>query len=74
MPLSTSAYYVSLNYGHHLIKWAIGRIRAGSMTPEQFAESQTMDAHPRDPRRATIARGLREIMAEKPENLPDTLR
>lgn len=74
MPLSTAAYYVTLNYGHHLIKWAIGRIRAGSMTPEQFAESQTADAHPRDPKRATIARGLREIMKEKPEDLPESLR
>jgi hypothetical protein len=44
------------------------------MTPEQFAESQTADAHPRDPKRATIARGLREIMGEKPENLPESLR
>lgn len=74
MPLSTAAYYVTLNYGHHLIKWAIDRIRSGTMTPEQFAESQTMDAHPRDPKRATIARGIRDIMNEKPENLPESLR
>jgi hypothetical protein len=44
------------------------------MTPEQFAECQTTDAHPRDPKRATIARGIREIMGEKPENLPESLR
>lgn len=74
MPLSTSAYYVSLNFGHHIIKWGISRIRAGTLTPEQFAESQTVDAHPRDPRRATIAQGIRDIMREKPENLPESLR
>ena len=72
--MTTAASYVALNYGHHLIKWAIARIRAGTMTPEQFAECQTTDAHPRDPKRATIARGIREIMGEKPENLPETLR
>ena len=74
MKISVSADYLMLNYGHHLIRWAMARIRAGSMTPEQFAESQTADAHPRDPKLATIARGLREIMGEKPENLPESLR
>jgi hypothetical protein len=44
------------------------------MTPEQFAESQTTDAHHRDPKRATLTLGIRQIMHEKPENLPETLR
>ena len=74
MKISVSADYLMSNYGHHLIKWAIARIRAGTMTPEQFAECQTTDAHPRDPRRNALALGIREIMHEKPENLPETLR
>jgi hypothetical protein len=72
--MKDAANYVTLNIAHHIIKWAIARIRSGSMTPEQFAESQTTNAHPRDPKRATLTLGIRQIMHEKPENLPETLR
>ena len=74
MQISVSADYLMLNYGHHLIRWAMARIRAGTMTPEQFAQSQTTDAHPRDPRRNAIAKGIQDIMALDPGKLPESLR
>lgn len=74
MQISISADYLMLNYGHHLIRWAMARIRAGTMTPEQFAQSQTADHHPWDPRRPAIAKGIQDIMALDPSKLPESLR
>jgi hypothetical protein len=72
--MKDAAQYVSLNIGHHLIKWAISRIRAGTMTPEQFAAQHSPNARPDAPVLRTITLGIRQIMHEKPENLPETLR
>ena len=63
-----------LNIGHHLIKWAIERIRAGAMTPEQFARHHAPNARPDAPIFRTIENGIRDIMRAKPEDLPETLR
>ena len=72
--MTISAQYVALNIGHHLIKWAISRIRAGTMTPEQFAAQHSPNARPDAPVLRTIATGIRDIMRAKPEDLPETLR
>lgn len=72
--MTIAAKYVALNIGHHLIKWAISRIRAKAMTPEQFAAQHSPNAKPNAPVLRTIAVGIRDIMHEKPENLPETLR
>jgi hypothetical protein len=72
--MSIAANYVMLNIGHHLIKWAIERIRAGAMTPEQFAAQHAPGVKPGAPVLRTIALGIREIMHTKPEDLPETLR
>jgi hypothetical protein len=44
------------------------------MTPEQFALQHSPNAKPNAPVLRTIAVGIRDIMHEKPENLPETLR
>lgn len=72
--MTISAQYVALNIGHHLIKWAISRIRAGTMTPEQFAAQHSPNAKPGAPVLRTIATGIRDIMKADPATLPETLR
>jgi hypothetical protein len=72
--MTIAAQYVALNIGHHLIKWAIDRIRAGTMTPEQFAAQHSPNAKPGAPVLGTIAKGIRDIMKADPATLPETLR
>ena len=72
--MTIAAQYVALNIGHHLIKWAIARIRAGTMTADQFAAQHSPNAKPGAPVLATISKGIQDILRAKPEDLPETLR
>lgn len=74
MKNTIASNYVLKTIGHHLIKWAMHRIRAGTMTAQQFAEQQAPNVRPGDNTRQTISTGIVELMHTKPEDLPITLR
>ena len=70
--MSLATDYLLLNIGHHVLKWHLERIRNGTFTVHQVANFYCQD--PKLPTYRTVEKGLRELLAMKPENLPIQLQ
>lgn len=70
--MSLATDYLTLNFGHHTLKWHLERIRVGSATPEQIALSYQPNI--KNPEFATIKKGLEQLLKMKTEDLPEGLR
>lgn len=70
--MSLATDYLLLNVGHHVLKWHLQRIKSGNFTVDQVANFYCQD--PKLPVYNTVKKGLNELLAMKPENLPIVLR
>ena len=70
--MTTAAQHVLKSFGPHLVKWALGRIRAGSITPRTFADSHGVQGCQLS--RDTIQKGLTDLATTNPQDLPQSIR
>jgi hypothetical protein len=70
--MTTAAQQVLRFFGPHFVKWAIGRVRARSMTPMSFAENH--GCHGCMLSKDTIANGITDLVMMPPSDLPQSLR
>ena len=70
--MTNAAQQVLKAFGPHLVRWAIGRIRARSMTPEMFADQHGI--HGCQLSKQTIRVGITDLMTMHPQDLPVSLR
>jgi hypothetical protein len=70
--MTTAAQHVLKSFGPHLVRWALGRIRAGSLTPKTFAECHGVSGCLLT--KETIQRGLTDLATTNPQDLPQSIR
>lgn len=59
-------------FGPNLIRWALGRMRAGSITPSLFADHHGVAGCQLS--KETIEKGLTDLLATPRQDLPNSLR
>lgn len=70
--MTTAAKQIIDAFGPHLVRWTLERIRAGSMTPELFANGHGMQGCSLST--DTIRKGLSDLASMHPSDLPANLR